>query len=125
LDRDGKMDLVTASSKSNAASVLLGNGDGSFQTGSSYTTASAPYSVAIGDFNRDGKQDVVTADYGVNSAGILLGDGDGSLQTEITRNTASGPYGVAVADFNHDGRDDIAVACMLYGVSVLPNTTSQ
>jgi len=34
--------------------ILLGNGDGTFQSEAEYTTGTSPYGVVAGDFNRDG-----------------------------------------------------------------------
>ena len=59
---DGKSDLVTADQNSNKASVLLGNGNGTFQAKQSFATGSQPRSVAVADFNGDGVKDLVTAD---------------------------------------------------------------
>jgi hypothetical protein len=42
--------------------VLLGNGDGTFQTAQTSAAGTAPYSVAVGDFNGDGKPDLAVAD---------------------------------------------------------------
>src|SRR5260370_41535806 len=39
------------------ASVLLGNGDGTFQAPRSFGTGQSPNSVAVGDFNGDGRPD--------------------------------------------------------------------
>ena len=61
---DGRSDLVTADYDGNTASVLLGNGNGTFQAKQSFGTGSQPESVAVGDFNGDGKSDLVTADAG-------------------------------------------------------------
>jgi hypothetical protein len=67
---DGKQDLVTANildedhtflDAGASASVLLGNGDGTFAPPVRFTTAGSPVSVAVGDFNADGKQDFATA----------------------------------------------------------------
>ena len=60
---DGKSDLVTADDSGNTASVLLGNGNGTFQAKQSFGTGTGPHSVAVADFNGDGKSDLVTADY--------------------------------------------------------------
>ena len=69
---DGKSDLVTADDDEHTASVLLGNGDGTFQAKQSFGTGAGPTSVAVGDFNGDGVKDLVTADsaqHGERAAG--------------------------------------------------------
>ena len=69
------MTWLPRTSTSNTASVLLGNGDGTFQAKQSFGTGSQPSSVAVGDFNGDGRSDLVTADYNGNTASVLLGNG--------------------------------------------------
>src|SRR5204863_2642248 len=76
-NRDGKPDLVTANQGSSpsyagSVSVLLGNGDGTFQPARDYAAGSHSSSATAGDFNGDGWLDVVTA----NNAGVsvLLND---------------------------------------------------
>src|SRR5207249_1788264 len=70
MNGDGKPDLATANSSfaaaytAGAASVLLGNGDGTFGVHSDYGTGILPHSVAIGDLNGDGKADLATANGG-------------------------------------------------------------
>ena len=45
-------------------SVLLGNGDGTFQpAGQPSPSAAGPFAVAVADFNGDGRPDLVTANY--------------------------------------------------------------
>ena len=77
---DGKSDLVTADQDDNTASVLLGNGNGTFQARQSFGTGSFPSAVALGDFNGDGKSDLVTANEIANAASVLLGNGNGTFQ---------------------------------------------
>ena len=48
-----KLDLVVANSGDNTVSVLLGNGNGTFQTQMNYTVGNSPQSVTSGDFNND------------------------------------------------------------------------
>jgi hypothetical protein len=45
------LDLVTANDSSNSVTILLGKGDGSFDTANSFPVGDRPFSVAIGNFN--------------------------------------------------------------------------
>ena len=59
---DGKPDLVVANYGSNTVSVLLGNGDGTFQAPAHLRRRRPiPLSVAVADVNGDGKPDLVVA----------------------------------------------------------------
>ncbi len=69
---DGKLDIITANYLNNNSSVLLGNGNGTFQTQTTFATGSYPSSVTLGDVNVDGKLDIITANFGSNSASVLL-----------------------------------------------------
>jgi len=117
-NRDGKLDLAVVNSGGNNVSVLLGNGDGTFQSHVDYPTGTQPSSVAIGDFNGDGKLDLAVANEncpsspcGVGSLSILLGNGDGTFQPAVDYATGGpAPYSVVVGDFNQDGKLDLAVA---------------
>jgi hypothetical protein len=75
LNGDGILDVIVANEGSDDVSVLLGNGDGSFQAAQNFRVGSGPVSVAMGDFNGDGWPDVVVVNTGSNSALILLNDG--------------------------------------------------
>src|SRR5215469_14772526 len=110
---DGKIDLVTASAY-DTVSILLGNGDGTFQPHVDYGTGplSEPFPVAVGDFNSDGKLDLVTANFANffgGSVSVLLGKGDGTFQNYVQYATGGLPTSVAVGDFNRDGTPDLAV----------------
>jgi hypothetical protein len=109
---DGKPDLVAGAPGAffghDNVSVLLGNGDGTFQTARLFSVGYGPIHVAVGDFNRDGKPDIVAANRYDNTVSVLLGNGDGTFQA--ARNVAVGsPFDVAVGDFNGDGKPDLAV----------------
>ena len=115
---DGKPDLAIADSgtaSGSGVSVLLGNGDGSFQAAKFFGAGSVSLSVAIGDFNGDGKADLAVANEGSDNVSILLGNGDGTFQTAVNISLdlpglSVSPTSVVVADFNLDGQLDLAVA---------------
>src|SRR2546428_725842 len=117
---DGKPDLAVVNRDFNTdlgkGSVLLGNGDGTFQTAVSYGAGSDPGSVTVADFNGDGKPDGAVANQGsdVASSGtytksgvwVLLGKGDGAFQTAVNYGAGTRPISVTVGDFNGDGKPD-------------------
>ena len=107
-NRDGKLDLVVANSGSNNASVLLGNGDGTFLDATSYGVGSTPTSLAVADFNRDGKLDLAMTTSS-NSVMVLLGNGDGTFQNAVAYGVDAAPNSVVAGDFNGDGTLDLAV----------------
>src|SRR5207302_39262 len=93
---DGRLDLATANFDSNDVSVLLGNGDGTFQAALTFAAGSGPSSVAAGDFNGDGKLDLAVASRGSSLVSVLLGNGDGTFQAALTFAGRSSTSSVAV-----------------------------
>jgi type II secretory pathway component GspD/PulD (secretin) len=119
LNGDGHTDLVVADEGSNAISVFLGNGDGTFQRRTDYPTGIAPVSVAFGDFNHDGAEDIAVANSGSDSVTVYYNQINtsnslplGTFVPGATRDFAAGngPTSIAVADYNVDGLTDIAVS---------------
>jgi len=109
-NHDGNLDLVAANSGDNTVSVLLGNGDGSFQDPVNFAVGNHPWSVAVGDFTHDGNLDIVTANSGDNTVSVLLGNGDGTFQDAVSYQVGSVSEAVAVGDLTGDGHLDIVTA---------------
>jgi hypothetical protein len=120
---DGIPDLVVVnkgtspSYADSSMSVLLGNGDGTFQAAVNYPAGKAPLSVAAGDFNGDGKLDLAVANEPI-TVSVLLGLGDGTFAAPVAYAVDPGPTSVVMGDFNNDGILDLAVAGSA-GVSVI------
>ena len=118
-NNDGELDLATPNNSSNTVSVLLGNGNGTFQPQMTFLPGASPRTIAGADFNNDGNQDLAVTHLGSNVVSIHLGNGDGTFQAATPFATASGPEGMAVADLNGDGSLDLAVTTGAGVVSVL------
>jgi hypothetical protein len=114
-NRDGKLDLAVTSS-SDAVTILLGNGDGTFTVaGNSPAVGGDADFVVVGDFNGDGIPDLAVTNYD-GAVTILLGNGDGTF-TQANGSPIYVGYennSVAVGDFNGDGKLDLAVTCFYY-----------
>ena len=113
VNHDGFLDLAVADGSSSGSAgkawVLLGRGDGTFGTASSYSAGKTPLSVTIADLNGDSNPDVaVTA--ADNTLTILLGNGNGTFRAGSSYNTGRNPGYVAAGDFDKNGRMDLAVA---------------
>jgi hypothetical protein len=116
-NHDGRLDIVTANNAV-GASVLLGNGDGTFQPYRLLGSSQGPSWITSGDFNGDGILDLAVTT-GADTVDISLGNGDGSFRTFVPVSIGAGtnPQSVAVADLDGDGIQDLAVAC--YGANAV------
>jgi hypothetical protein len=128
LNNDGGLDLVVSHTIAawqapiivhTTISVLMGNGDGTFQPARLSSVGTGMVAMAVGDFNRDGLKDLAIAgDSG--RAYLLLGNGDGSFVQQTITLVSAFPLGVdgtdvGVADLNADGAQDVVVVIGLNG----------
>ncbi|HEX7964474.1 MAG TPA: FG-GAP-like repeat-containing protein [Gammaproteobacteria bacterium] len=107
LDGDGKLDAVCANNGDGTVSVLLGNGDGSFQTARQFAAGDNPVDLAVEDMDGDGKPDLIVANAVVNKVSILPGHGGGGFGAP--RSFAAGGVisALAVGDANRDHIPDV------------------
>ena len=127
---DGKLDVVSLSYGS-YLNVMLGNGDGTFQTPISLNISTTNFSaeaIAVGDFNGDHVLDVAVWAIYNNPVGtqvnIYLGNGTGSLTpggTYTASNSGTfnpGPNSLVAADVNGDGKLDLVALTPYNGVFI-------
>jgi len=129
LDNDGRLDVVLAHALScfvtpcvsaRNITVMLGLGDGTFQTPFEFDVGTGMSRIAVGDFNSDGIKDLgIAGDQA--QVYVLLGIGNGSFLKQPTINLlTAGTIGVDgtdidVADLNGDTIQDLVVAIALNG----------
>jgi len=106
---DGKQDI--ALDCCTGLQILLGNGDGTFQTGATYSVEGFGNIVAV-DFNGDGILDLAeVSGTSITSTqvSVLLGNGDGTFQAPTSIAVGIADNGLVAADMNGDGKIDLVV----------------
>lgn len=111
---DGATDLATANynnGQAGSVSILLGNGDGTFQTHKEYQAGTGPDGLAIGRFNGDKFDDLAVANLIGGTMSILPGNGDGTFGANVDFPTDEYPLGIAAGRFhgNKKGNEDVIV----------------
>jgi hypothetical protein len=120
---DGKLDLAVCNGYyypnqfQNQFNLLLGNGDGSFQSPVAFATDDSPVAIAAADFNGDGKIDVAVLNSdpviplpgNTDVVDVFINNGNGTFQPKISYHADFGAASLVATDLNGDGISDIAV----------------
>ena len=74
LNGDNELDVVVVDSVNDRVHILLGDGNGSFTTITTYDgiSESSPVSVGVDDFNNNNQSDIVVVNYGTNNVLVLM-----------------------------------------------------
>ncbi len=131
LDRDGKLDLVTANHGTGTATVLLGAGDGNFTPQTPVTVGGQPSRVRLVDLDHDGVLDLAVLDETPAAPRLLAFKGDAtppalfdSTPAVTALTVSSGPRGLALGDFTSDGRADLVTALSVTSrMAVVPSVS--
>jgi len=120
VNKDGKPDLAVLEdcgsakcSQAGSLEILLGGGDGSFQSSAIYPVGYSPVSVAVGAFHGDKNLDLVVAnrcgkDASCQSAGtatVLIGDGTGKFTAGTEVALGNSPASIALGNLTGSGLD--------------------
>jgi hypothetical protein len=107
-NRDGKLDLAVVNNRPPGnLMILLGNGDGTFRAGASYSVAIQPFYAAAANLSNNGILDLVVGDSGSDNLYVMLGNGDGTFQPAVAYATTGRPNWVGTGNFTGSGKIDI------------------
>lgn len=123
-NRDGILDVAIANAGTNHVSILLGNGDGTFDAPRQFAVGAARYpnvqgvtfsqngfrrAITADDFDEDGIIDLAMTNYDSADVSVLLGRGDGTFAPHRRFGATYAPFGITVGDVNRDGHKDLVV----------------
>lgn len=110
-NRDGRIDLVTASKGSDQMRVLYNDGTGEFASSRSFATLMQTRALCALDANKDGWMDIASITM-IGELSILLNDKKGGFFLPKVIETDRMLQNITSADLNRDGAPDIILAAV-------------
>jgi hypothetical protein len=115
LNGDQNPDLVVVNDYGDSLSVLLGQGNLTFQDAVALNLSpdSLPEGAVVADFNSDGIPDIASSASFLDKVSVFVGQGNGDFAAtpvDFFLPVGSAPWGVTTGDFNGDGKPDLAAA---------------
>jgi FG-GAP-like repeat/Abnormal spindle-like microcephaly-assoc'd, ASPM-SPD-2-Hydin len=113
---DGILDIAVVNSNPyitpGTVSVMLGNGDGTFQPAVEYSVGNEPDAIVAVDLNGDNAPDIAVADELGLTMDVLINkaDGSGTFNNAVSYNAGQAPRGIAAGDLRGIGKIDLVVA---------------
>lgn len=111
---DGKADLFCGTSGTQALTLLLGDGNGTFNFSMSVGVGGFPWQMAVGDLNGDGKVDCVCGNRSNGTARVFFGNGLGGISAGATY-AVGDPVSVDIGDI--EGDDDLDIVTASYNTA--------
>ena len=107
-DNDGLIDMATSNTSSSTVSVVLGNGDGTFDAQQSIPVGSTPHGLAALDVDGDADLDLVNANQSSNNLTLMLNNGAGVFGAATSFDSGGNQeYALASGDMDNDGIMDL------------------
>ena len=88
---DGRLDILTVNKGDNTVSVLLNNGDGTFQPQIVIPTGTRPSEVTVADLNGDGIPDLIVSNYADDTISVLWATATARSSPRLIYPTDQGP----------------------------------
>ncbi|MBK7951060.1 MAG: VCBS repeat-containing protein [Deltaproteobacteria bacterium] len=108
INGDGHLDVVTISDSTPWVSVVLGNGDGTFELPATYSIGITPVAILADHLDADAQLDLVVAD-AFGAVFVLRGLAAGGFMPAMGFVAGMSPSDVAAGDFDEDGGRDLVI----------------
>lgn len=111
-NNDSDQDFAAASIILDDVVILLGNGNGGFDSHARLPVGRFPKDISIGDFNNDSLEDLIVLNRGGGASGdlsLIFSLGNEDFLPEIRIPAGDKPFSFSKGDYNSDGMIDLAV----------------